>query len=471
MHQVVGQAGVGDSAAVRWLTARTGSGEACRATLRPSMVERATLVTADALVVVPILVAADSLFAVATAGLAVLGWRVRGLYGHRIALSVLDDLPALSGAIVVAAAPASAAALTWGTLQPRSMVLVVAALFVGIALSRSLAYAVILRQRAAGRLSYPTVVVGSGAPVTSLTQRIEAHPESGLHVVGIVTDQPSSVANGATKPMLGSSRQLASVLARFGVQHVVVGYGGLSNRALVDLLRTCDRADVTIHVVPRLFELHHPRLGDDHIWGLPLVPLRRPAQQLSTWRVKRLFDLVVGGLALGLTAPLLLAIAVAVRLELGPRVIFKQTRVGQDGRLFQLFKFRSLPETATGVGVRAWTVSEEDIGPVGRFIRRFSLDELLQFVNVLRGDMSLVGPRPERPEFVAVFAAQVPRYVHRHRLPVGLTGWAAVNGLRGDTSIDDRADFDNWYIENWSLWLDVKILARTAKAVVTGTGR
>ena len=117
-----------------------------------------------------------------------------------------------------------------------------------------------------------------------------------------------------------------------------------------------------------------------------------------------------------------------------------------------------------------WTVTADQIGPVGRFIRRYSLDELPQLVNVLRGDMTLVGPRPERPEYVAEFCALVPRYVHRHRVPVGMTGLAAVNGLRGDTSIADRADFDNWYIENWSLWLDIKILVRTLNAVLGGTG-
>jgi exopolysaccharide biosynthesis polyprenyl glycosylphosphotransferase len=433
-----------------------------------STVERWVIVVADALVVVPVLVAASSLFATATAALTVVGWRVRGLYDHRIALSSLDDLPSLAGSAIVAAAPASAMAMSWGHVRASNMFAVVGAIIVGCALSRGLGYGLILRERARGRFTHPTVVVGSGAPVAALAHRIESHPESGLRLVGAVTDQPTSLPSSL--PLLGGSQQLALLLARLGVHDVVVGYGGLSNRSLVDVLRDCDRADVAIHVVPRFFELHHPRVGDDHIWDMPVVRLRRPAERLSTWPMKRLFDVLIAALALALAAPLLLLIALAVRIKVGPGVIFRQTRVGKDGRLFQMLKFRSLPDPPAGAE-RGWTVAKEDIGSLGRLLRRYSLDELPQLVNVLKGDMSLVGPRPERPEYVQVFSVQVPRYVHRHRLPVGLTGWAAVNGLRGDTSIDDRAAFDNWYIENWSLWLDVKILARTAIAVVTGAGR
>ncbi len=250
---------------------------------------------------------------------------------------------------------------------------------------------------------------------------------------------------------------------------MVIGYGGMSSAGLVDVLRTCDRINVEIYVVPRLFELHTMRGSDDHIWGLPLVRVRRPAQRALTWRVKRAFDVTLATAGLLLTAPVTLAVALAVRLELGRGIIFKQTRVGLEGRPFELMKFRSVRESPA-VAQGTWTVSEEHIGRVGRFIRRYSLDEIPQLLNVIRGDMSLVGPRPERPEYVQQFCAAVPRYVHRHRVPVGMTGLAAVNGLRGDTSIEDRAQFDNWYIDNWSLWLDFKILIRTVAAVLRGTG-
>lgn len=178
----------------------------------------------------------------------------------------------------------------------------------------------------------------------------------------------------------------------------------------------------------------------------------------------------MSGIALVVLLPVLVAVSLAVRYELGPGVIFRQERVGMGGRRFELLKFRSMPHPSPG-HERPWSVLEDDLlGPVGRFIRTYSLDEVPQLFNVLAGDMSLVGPRPERPLFVERFSVEVTGYGHRHRVPVGITGLAAVEGLRGDTSVRDRAYFDNWYIENWSLWLDVKVLIRTVLAVVRGTG-
>jgi lipopolysaccharide/colanic/teichoic acid biosynthesis glycosyltransferase len=165
------------------------------------------------------------------------------------------------------------------------------------------------------------------------------------------------------------------------------------------------------------------------------------------------------------------AIALAVRWETGPRVLFRQERVGLDGRRFELLKFRTLVPAGADDSSTLWNIAgDHRLRRVGRLLRRTSLDELPQLWNVLVGHMSLVGPRPERPYFVAEFARSHPRYVHRHRVPAGLTGWAQVHGLRGDTSIADRAKFDNYYVENWSLWLDIKILLRTALSLVRGAG-
>jgi lipopolysaccharide/colanic/teichoic acid biosynthesis glycosyltransferase len=153
-------------------------------------------------------------------------------------------------------------------------------------------------------------------------------------------------------------------------------------------------------------------------------------------------------------------------------VLFRQERVGMDGRPFTVLKFCSLRPTADSEAATTWNIGTDTrVRPLGRFLRRTSLDELPQLWNVLRGDMSLVGPRPERPHFVDEFTRRYPRYTARHRVPVGLTGWAQIHGLRGDTSISDRAGFDNFYIENWSLWGDIKILLRTAAQVVKVAGR
>jgi exopolysaccharide biosynthesis polyprenyl glycosylphosphotransferase len=428
--------------------------------------EAAVLVVTDAVVITVLAVLLDTTLVLVMAGVAAAAWKLRGLYNHRIALSVLDDLPSLVGGVLAALAVAALLSPWVWPEQTYQVALTVVALTALATLGRSLAYTVILRRRAAGRISYPTLLVGAGSATSALSRRIEEHPETGLTLVGALADH--HVTRGATSvPLLGGADDLASVVRQRHVTDIVVGYGGTSTAGLVDVLRTCDRVNVAIYVVPRLFELHTLRGGDDHIWGLPLVRIRRPAQRAVTWRLKRAFDVSAAALGLLLTAPLFLAVAAAVRWELGPGLFFRQTRVGLQGRCFELLKFRSMaPDASRG----AWTVRGEEFGPVGKFIRRYSLDELPQLINVLRGDMSLVGPRPERPEFVEQFTAAVPRYVHRHRVPAGMTGLAAVNGLRGDTSIEDRAHFDNWYIDNWSLWLDIKIMLRTLTSVLRGTG-
>ena len=414
------------------------------------------------------LVATSLTLTAVTAAVAVLTWRARGLYTHRIALSVLDDLPELAIGVLVGLAPGVAAALLVPTGQVGGTgALRVAASVLGVvALGRLVSYGLVLRLRRRGLITYPTLLIGVGPAAKSLLQRIETHPESGLHIVGTLADQGGL---GTGLPLLGGASDLSAVVGEWHVSNIVVGYGGISSSDLVHVLRTADRANLEIHVVPRLFELSTRRGSDDHIWGLPLVRLREPANRRLTWRAKRTFDFVGAALGLLLVSPVLAAVAVAVRISLGRGIIFTQTRIGIHGRPFELVKFRSMRSPATGQQ-GAWSVSVDELEPIGRFIRRYSLDELPQLVNVLRGDMSLVGPRPERPEYVDKFVGLFPWYTHRHRVAVGMTGLAAVNGLRGDTSIEERCAFDNWYIDNWSFWLDAKILARTLSAVVRGTG-
>ncbi len=240
---------------------------------------------------------------------------------------------------------------------------------------------------------------------------------------------------------------------------------------MIDVIRQCDRLNCEIFILPRLFEVHHVSTDMDYIWGVPLTRLRRGAYRASSWPIKRMMDIAASGLALALLAPVMALIALAVRIEGGPGVLFKQIRVGVDGRHFELLKFRSLRPVDETESATNWNISHDDrLGPVGRILRTSSLDELPQLLNILRGDMSIVGPRPERPHFVDQFRQTYPRYWARHRVPCGLTGWAQIHGLRGDTSIADRARFDNYYVENWSLWLDVKIIIRTAGAVFTRAG-
>lgn len=407
-------------------------------------------------------------YALVTMSVAAVTWRVKSLYSRRVCLSVLDDLPLLSIGVLVGLAPATALSVAFGdgrNLEQRTL-LVGAALLVATVLCRYVAYVAVLTLRRRGVIFHPTVLIGSGAVAETLGHRIDAHPESGLRLVGRLAN--SGRGSGEKVPYLGSSEELARIVREQHVTNLIIAYGGMTSVDLVQVLRTADLADLEIHVVPRLFELATLHGSDDNIWGLPLARLRSPADRRLTRPVKRMADVIGASMALALAFPVLLAVALAVRIELGPGILFRQTRIGAHGQQFQLLKFRSMrPAVSDG---HRWCVDQQELGRVGTFIRRYSLDELPQIWNVLRGDMSLVGPRPERPEFVKQFVAAFPCYAHRHRVPVGMTGLAAVNGLRGDTSIEERANFDNWYIENWSLWLDVKILLRTVSAVVLGAG-
>jgi exopolysaccharide biosynthesis polyprenyl glycosylphosphotransferase len=206
----------------------------------------------------------------------------------------------------------------------------------------------------------------------------------------------------------------------------------------------------------------------EHLEGLPCLRLGPRRGQRPAWTAKRLFDLAAATAALVLTLPVLLGCALAVRLEGGPGVLFRQRRVGRGGRQFVLLKFRSLLPANEREADTRWSVDgDARIGPVGRFLRNTSLDELPQLWNVIRGDMSMVGPRPERPHFVRLFSETCPEYELRHRMPAGITGWAQVNGLRGDTSIELRAKYDNRYIDTWSFGTDLKILLMTVRTVLT----
>lgn len=308
----------------------------------------------------------------------------------------------------------------------------------------------------------PTLIVGAGAVGDRLAATLLEHPEYGLYPVGIVDDIDDEEL---VVPFLGNIRDLVGIAARFNVEQVVVAFGKADEARVVDVLRRCEDLDAEVWVVPRFFELGATLGESDELWGVPIAQMERRALRTGQWRMKRSFD-VAGSLALlFLTLPVLALVAAAVKLSSPGPLFFRQVRVGQNGRVVDVLKFRSM--TVNDDSDKTWNVtSDARVTWIGRIIRPTSLDELPQLLNVLRGEMSLVGPRPERPHFVKLFSADVPGYRHRHRVPVGLTGLAQVNGLRGDTSIADRATFDNRYIENWTLWGDLVILARTIGAVI-----
>jgi exopolysaccharide biosynthesis polyprenyl glycosylphosphotransferase len=260
---------------------------------------------------------------------------------------------------------------------------------------------------------------------------------------------------------------------------VIIAFSHAPDSSVQPLIRQCDELGLEVSVVPRLFENVSDRQWVEHIGGLPLVGLHRVDPKSWQFAVKHLFDRTAAFVLLALTAPLFAAVAIAVRLSSPGPAFYRQRRVGRDGRVFEILKFRSmrmapapasdeLKERLATLGAAPGGVEGEDRRTaIGRLLRRTSLDELPQLVNVLRGHMSLVGPRPERPDFVDHFGSTVRRYDDRHRVKSGMTGWAQVHGLRGQTSLSERIEWDNWYIQNWSLWLDFKILLVTPRACVT----
>ena len=279
--------------------------------------------------------------------------------------------------------------------------------------------------------------------------------------------------------MLGASWDLEPVIAEHGVRHVMVASPNAPDEVLVKEMKRCRELGVTVSFVPRLFEEVTGNMTVDHLGGLPVVTARAADPKGLWFALKHAADRAVGVVALVVASPLLLAGALAVRVTMGRPIIYRQTRIGRDGREFVIFKFRTMRSSEpqgnrSGSGVASPVSRETAPGGVegadrrtrtGAFLRKTSIDELPQLFNVLRGDMSLVGPRPERPEFVRLFEEHVYRYGERHRVKAGITGWAQVHGLRGQTSIADRIEWDNYYIENWSLWLDLKIFLLTLVAV------
>ncbi|WP_234811841.1 sugar transferase [Mycolicibacterium canariasense] len=390
-----------------------------------------------------------------------------GRYIARLHLSVLDELPCILARLLTAVAVVAAMILY---LHQKDQVLVFLetacqAVLLVIA-GRVLTTRLIALGRRSGIATHRTVVIGGGPLTTELARIVADHRQYGLELAGYVDDRPAAPA-GQYLPHLGRLADLDTAVSGTGADTLLVADGEFQERALIDAVRStvCGRTQVL--VVPRLYHFHTLTGVADHIGSIPVMRIGNPNLHGPARLTKRAFDIVVAATALIVLLPILVASALAVRIEGGRGVIFRQTRVGRDGKTFELFKFRSMRPASDVEAQTLWSAAQDDrVGPVGRFLRHTSIDELPQLWNILRGDMTLVGPRPERPYFVERFSAEFDRYACRHRVQVGLTGFAQVSGLRGDTSIADRTRHDNFYIENWSLWLDVKIILRTFREVM-----
>jgi exopolysaccharide biosynthesis polyprenyl glycosylphosphotransferase len=390
--------------------------------------------------------------------------------------AVLDDLGRLVGAI-------SAAAML--------VVLVVIAIDIDARPGRAIAPAWLLSvtyvvagrlllttvQRAARthyRLTRPAIIIGAGRVGAHVARRLELNPEYGLHPVAYLDSRPREDLgdHDLRAPVLGTPGQLAAAVELTAAKHLIVAFSADPDCDLLAAAISGRALGLEVSVVPRFFDSVGDDLRLDHLGGLPVMTLGGRDLRGFQFGVKHATDRVGACLMLGVLSPLLVVLAVTVKLSSPGPILLRQRRVGRDGCEFDLLKFRSMRGESGALGSAGAFRPQPGAAPggvegidrrthVGRFLRKTSLDELPQLINVLRGEMSLVGPRPERPEFIELFGDQFARYDERLRVKAGMTGWAQVHGLRGQTSLADRIEWDNHYIENWSLGLDLKILALT----------
>ncbi|MFC5027522.1 sugar transferase [Streptomyces sp. SID13666] len=390
-----------------------------------------------------------------------------GLYRTGLDPAALDELPALLGCSALAWC---ASATTLAAVRPAHspgwpvLLTTIAATSLLACAARAVVYR--FQRWSARRHPRSTLLVGAGPVVQQVADVLYAHPEYGMRPVGVVHPY-NTPGTDSPLPVLGSVGDIHRAIIQNSVRYAVFAGPPAGNPAAANLVRLLAARGCCLWQVtsgPGSRTAGRPAAG--HLWGFAcarLDPYPRPGAGLIA---KRVLDALLAFLALLPAAPILALSALAVRLSDGPGVLFRQERVGLDGRPFVLLKFRTLRPSDERESATRWNVSHDRrMSAVGHFLRRTSLDELPQLWNVLRGDMSLVGPRPERPYFVRQFSQTYPGYQERHRMPVGITGLAQIHGLRGDTSIEDRARFDNHYIESWSLWQDIRILLRTATAL------
>ncbi|MFP8873562.1 MAG: undecaprenyl-phosphate glucose phosphotransferase, partial [Myxococcota bacterium] len=302
------------------------------------------------------------------------------------------------------------------------------------------------------------LIAGTGRVAEETVDRIRAHPEAGLRIVGALADSASPFQKAVRGvPIVGEYRNLKEVVEEYRVNQVILAVDRVETAALEKLLADLDDETVSVKLVPDLLHVVTLNSSVDELDGLPIINLRE--SPLEGWAAvqKRAFDLLAATSALVVLSPLLLVIGTAIRLTAGRPIFYVQERKGLDGRLFRMAKFRTMERNAEQETGPIWAKAHDPRRTrLGSRLRRLSLDELPQLWNVIRGDMSLVGPRPERPMFVEEFRREIPGYMLRHKVKAGITGWAQIHGWRGNTSLRERIEHDIYYIQNWSLELDLR---------------
>ncbi len=332
-----------------------------------------------------------------------------------------------------------------------------------IVLERNLLRFAIRAQRKTGKNLKRVLVVGYSESAKGFINRVRMNPSWEYQILGILDDvHPVGEALENNVPVLGKLSALSSILSANEVEEVFVTLKLQDYQKLDDVVNACEKAGVMVKLIPDYGPLIPSKPYTEDLQGLPVIHVRRvPLNDSVNAFLKRTVDIIGSLFAIILFSPLMLVTAILVKTTKGP-VIYKQERVGLHNRNFMMYKFRSMVVQDVKDEKNEWTKKgDARVTPVGKFIRKTSIDELPQLFNVLSGKMSLIGPRPERPQFVQKFEEEIPRYRVKHQVRPGMTGWAQVNGLRGDTSIEERIRYDIYYIENWTFWFDIKILFLT----------
>lgn len=317
--------------------------------------------------------------------------------------------------------------------------------------------------RKKGRNIKHTVFIGFSTSAAAYIDRIKSNPQWGLKVHGIFDDLVSDNFEYRGIKKIGTLSDLAAYLEKTSLDEVAITLNLNEYHKLEQIVAICEKSGVHTKFVPDYYNFISTNPYTEDLDGLPVINIRNvPLTNTMNKLIKRLIDIIGSIIALILFSPIMLIVAILVKKSSPGPIIFAQERIGLGNKPFKMYKFRSMGVQDPKKEAKEWTTKNDvRVTPVGRVIRKTSLDELPQFWNVLKGDMSLIGPRPERPLFVEKFKEEIPRYMIKHQVRPGITGWAQVNGFRGDTSIRSRIEHDLYYIENWSLGLDIKILFLT----------
>lgn len=395
------------------------------------------------------------------------------MYHQRRAVSRFDLWRSVLGAVTIGAVLVSGAQellfknTEFDVDYPRTMFLYVWIFsVVFVIVGRELHKFAVTKAREFGVGRNNLLIIGTGKIARDIAKQVKGNRSLGYNLVGVMSDQERKKKKFMGVPVLGGREDLPEMIDTYNIEQVIIALPDVQRGELVDLITLCQRDRVDIKVYPDIFAYMAGDLTVDDLGGVPLITVRDIA--LRGWKLslKRGLDIVGSAAGLVMLSPMMLLTALAIRMESPGPIFYTQVRMGLDGRPFDMIKFRSMRTDAEKSGP-GWTVENDPRRTkIGSLMRRTNWDEIPQLINVLLGEMSLVGPRPERPMYVQEFRQRIPRYMERHRERAGMTGWAQVNGLRGDTSIAERTSYDLWYVENWSIWLDIKIIIRTVMQIV-----